>query len=299
MYSPPKLSDMDPVPVTTHSSSSNFTDSIFSPVNAISEFKLPPYGVNNPRIWFAQIEALFQSRGVRSQASKYAYVVGSLPIEIAAEVGDLIDQVPETEPYDKLKAALIQRTTVSDETRLQQLLNACDLGDKRPSQLLRHMKQLAGPYKLDEALLKQMWFNRLPRSVRQILSALGKSSPLDELTDMADKVMEVCHDNHYINTMQPYGAADVSYLNSIQRQLSQLTNQLESLQTTVAAVQARQVRPPFRQRSRSRPRSRSPKRTSEICWYHTKFGAKARRCTRPCAFPSPSTDNQGNGPARQ
>ena len=103
----------------------------------------------------------------------------------------------------------------------------------------------------------------------------------------------------YINTMQPYGAADVSYLNSIERQLSQLTNQLESLQTTVATVQARQIRPLFRQRSRSRPRSRSPKRTSEICWYHTKFGTKARRCTRPCAFPSPSTDNQGNGPARQ
>ncbi|CAH8575774.1 unnamed protein product [Schistosoma rodhaini] len=120
-----------------------------------------------------------------------------------------------------------------------------------------------------------------------------------KLSDMADKVMEVCHDNHYINTMQPYGAADVSYLNSIQRQLSQLTNQLESLQTTVATVQARQIRPLFRQRSRSRPRSRSPKRPSEICWYHTKFGTKARRCTRPCAFPLPSTDNQGNGPARQ
>ncbi|CAH8529895.1 unnamed protein product [Schistosoma rodhaini] len=101
MYSPSKLSDMDPVPVTTHSSSSNFTDIIFSPVNAISEFKLPPYGVNNPRIWFAQIEALFQSRGVRSQASKYPYVVSLLQIKIAAEVGDLIDQVPETEPYDK------------------------------------------------------------------------------------------------------------------------------------------------------------------------------------------------------
>ncbi|VDP56817.1 unnamed protein product, partial [Schistosoma mattheei] len=110
------------------------------------------------------------ARGIRSQASKYAYAVGALPIEIAAEVGDLIDHVPESEPYDNIKAAVIQRTTVSDEKRLQQLLTSCDLGDKKPSQLLRHMKQLAGPYKL-----KQMWFQRLPHSVRQILSVSGKS----------------------------------------------------------------------------------------------------------------------------
>ncbi|CAH8529880.1 unnamed protein product [Schistosoma rodhaini] len=161
------------------------------------------------------------------------------------------------------------------------------------------MKQLVGPYKLNEALLKQMWFNRLPRSVRQILNALMKSPPLDDLAEMADKVTEVCHDNHYINTMQPYGAADVGYLNCIQRQLSQLMNQLASLQTTVATVQARQLGPSFRRRSSSRRRSRSPKKSSDVCWYHSKYGAKARRCTRPCAFSSTDTMNQGNSSARQ
>ncbi|VDO90778.1 unnamed protein product [Schistosoma curassoni] len=110
------------------------------------------------------------ARGIQSQATKYAHIVGALPIEIAAEVGDLTDHVPESEPYDKIKATLIRRTSVSDEKGRQQLLTSCDLGDKRPSQLLRHMKQLAGPYKLDEALLKQMWFQKLPHSVIQILS---------------------------------------------------------------------------------------------------------------------------------
>ncbi|VDO88928.1 unnamed protein product [Schistosoma curassoni] len=93
-------------------------------------------------------------------------VVGALPIEIATEVGDLIDHVPETDPYDKTKAPVIQRTSLSDEKRLQQLLTSCELRDKRPLQLLRHKKQLASSYKLDEALLKQMWFQRLPHNVR-------------------------------------------------------------------------------------------------------------------------------------
>ncbi|VDP01567.1 unnamed protein product [Schistosoma mattheei] len=147
---------MDSPPVTTFVSLSNSPENNFSSVNPISEFKLPTYGANNPRAWFAEIEALFMARGIRSQASKYAYVDGALPIETAAKVGDLIDHVPESEPYDKIKVAVIQRTSVSDEKRLQQLLTSCDLEDKRPSQLLRHMKQLAGSYKLDEALLKQM-----------------------------------------------------------------------------------------------------------------------------------------------
>ncbi|CAH8614594.1 hypothetical protein MS3_00000628 [Schistosoma haematobium] len=299
MSSPTKLIDMDSPPVKTFVSLSNSPENNFSPVNSISEFRLPTYGANNPRVWFAQIEALFMARDIRSQASKYAYVVGALPIEIAAEVGDLIDHVPESEPYDKIKAAVIQRTTVSDEKRLQQLLTSCDLGDKRPSQLLRHMKQLVGPYKLDEALLKQMWFQRLPHSVRQILSVSGKSVALDDLADMADKMMEVYHDNHCVNSLQPPGPTDISCLASFQKQLTQLTSQLASLQSTIATIQARQSRSPSRRRSFSRQRSRSPKRTFDVCWYHQKYGTKARRCTRPCTFSASDTENQGNDPARQ
>ncbi|VDP26847.1 unnamed protein product [Schistosoma curassoni] len=131
MSSPTKLIDMDLPPVTTFVSLSNSPENNFSSVNSISEFRLPTYGANNPRVWFAQIEALFMARGMRSQATKYAYVVGLLPIEIAAEVWDLIDHVRDSEPYDKIKAAVIQRTSVSDEKRLQQLFG--------------YMKQLAGP----------------------------------------------------------------------------------------------------------------------------------------------------------
>ncbi|VDP03243.1 unnamed protein product [Schistosoma mattheei] len=290
---------MDSPTVRTFVPLSNSTENNLSSVNTISEFRFPTYGANNPRVWFAQIEALLMARGIRSQATKYAHVVGGLPIEIAAEVGDLIDHVPELEPYDKLKTAVIQRTTVPDEKKLQQLLTSCDLGDKRPSQLLRHMKQLAGPYKLDEALLKQMWFQRLPHSVRQILSVSGKSVALDDLADMADKMMEVYHDNHSVNSLQPVEPADISRLASFQKQLTQLTSHLASLQSTIATIQARQSRSSPKRRSFSRQRSRSPKQTSGVCWYHQKYDTKARHCTRPCTFSAADTKNQGSGPDRQ
>ncbi|VDP63207.1 unnamed protein product [Schistosoma curassoni] len=145
MNSPGKLIDIDSSP-TNPLNSSQQEDNALSSINTISELRLPTYGVNNPKIWFAQVKALFLARGIRSQATKYAHVVGALPIEIATEVGDLIGNVPETDPYDKIKATVIHRTSQSDEEHLQQLLTACEFGDKKPSQLLRYMRQLAGSY---------------------------------------------------------------------------------------------------------------------------------------------------------
>ncbi|CAH8665369.1 unnamed protein product [Schistosoma margrebowiei] len=298
MNSPGKLIDIDS-PLINSFNSSQSEDNALTSINAISDLRLPTFGVNNPRIWFAQIEALFMARGIKSQATKYAYVVGALPIEIAAEVGDLIDHVPEAEPYDKLKTAVIQRTSVSDERRLQQLLTSCELGDKRPSQLLRHMKHLAGPYKVDDALLKQMWFQRLPQNVTQILSISGTSVNLDDLADMADKMMEIYSDSQRLNVLQTSSGDTISPSNSIQQQITQLTQQLAALQATISTIHSRPARSRSRRRSVSRPRLRSPKRTSDTCWYHATFGEKARRCTKPCNFKISNSKDQGNETARQ
>lgn len=215
-------------------------------------------------------------------------------------MGDLIAQVPENDPYDKLKAALIQRTSASDETRLQQLLTSCELGDKKPSQLLRYMKELSGPYKLDENILKQLWLQRLPHNVRQILMVTINSANLTELADMADKITEIYPDNQVVNSVQTTGVDNMCNVISLQQQqIAQLTNQIESLRASIAMITTKPTSIIPRKRSGSRHRSRSPKRPTGVCWYHQKYGEKARRCTKPCTFPTSSHELQGNWPARQ
>ena len=73
------------------------------------------------------------------------------------------------------------------------MLSAEDLGDQKPTQLLRKMQQLLGnkAEAMGPSLLRGLFVQRLPSNVRTNLASTAKGASLTVWTEMEDSVMEV------------------------------------------------------------------------------------------------------------
>ena len=113
-----------------------------APVNATA-VKLPQFWQGNPEVWFKQTESVFTTRNpaITTQQTKFDYVIQALDNNTAEKVQSLILN-PPAQPYDRLKAALIAAFGKSQAAKDQELLNLNGLGDRKPSELLQHMRNL-------------------------------------------------------------------------------------------------------------------------------------------------------------
>ena len=81
----------------------------------------------------------------------------------------------------------------SEQRRLQQLFSSEELGDRKPTQLLRRMQQLLGdtPGITDGSFIHKLFLQWLLANVRMVLASTSDSVSLDELAQLADKIVEV------------------------------------------------------------------------------------------------------------
>ncbi|XP_046960643.1 uncharacterized protein LOC124530502 [Vanessa cardui] len=244
--------------------------------------RVPPFWVVKPKIWFAQIEAQFNLARITDDNTKFYYVLAHLDGQYSAVVEDIIENPPASGKFEKLKSELIKRLSISRQKKVKQLLQSEELGDRKPSQFLRHLQQLAGPNMPDE-FITDVWTSRLPSNLQTIIASQANMT-LQDLADLADRV-------HDIAPSSPHMAvASVSRLESamdmMARQITELTKQVSELTT-------RHHRPRSRSRHMPRQRTRSTSRRSHsnykkfpVCWYHYKFGNLAKKCIPPCDYDS-------------
>jgi hypothetical protein len=185
--------------------------------------RAPPFWPEKPAVWFAQLEGQFVLARITQDATKFYHVIAQLDNKYAAEVGKKTNP-PPTGPYDRIKSELIRRLSLSEEQRVRHLLMHEEMGDRRPTQFLCHLRTLAGPAAPSD-FLHTLWTNRLPPNMQAIIATQAHTA-LDEVAQLADKIAEVAPPPYVAGVSSP-GAISV------------LTARIDELTRQVAALSAR------------------------------------------------------------
>nr|VZI08725.1 unnamed protein product [Spirometra erinaceieuropaei] len=73
---------------------------------------------------------------------------------------------------------------------LRELFTQAELGDQTPSQLMHHMRSLLGGRHMDDAIFREIWLEKLPVPMEQVLAMLDSNTPLEKLATHADRIKE-------------------------------------------------------------------------------------------------------------
>ena len=109
-------------------------------------------------------------------------MVASLAPEFAVEVRDLLLIPPTDNPYTALKEQLTG-------LRAAQTAATFHRGGAWGLQTLRRMQELLGDH--PGSFLQELFLQRLPPSVRMVLASTPTATSLENLAEMADKIIEV------------------------------------------------------------------------------------------------------------
>lgn len=249
-------------------------------IEAIQQCRVPQFWKKTPELWFLQVESIFQTHRMRSDDGKYHLVIGALDAESLLDVADILRSPPARDKYNYLKFHMMNRLAETTDRQLLRVLNELELGDKKPSQLLRSMRTLAGD-KASEDVLRIKWLDLLPVSTQRLLK-IFRATRLDELAVAADELMEVPTAPGpavmaTTTAVSRQDSASASDLSDIRRSLEELVSQNRELLTLTKGLQGKS--PGGRSRSKSQGRGRSPSPAQgSMCRFHKK------RCYAPCSF---------------
>lgn len=216
--------------------------------------KLPDFWQRNPRPWFQHIEAQFQLRGITQDVTKYFHVVSALDASTTARAMALLEAPPANGKYDALKTFLLKLFELSELEKADRLLSLNGLGDGKPSELMERMLAVLGAAD-PSFLFAHIFLRQLPAPVRTALACSALTSSMDyrALALEADRIF-LANRQQFVHALLPAQHTSVSL------------PPLEDGPDTAAAVTARQ------------------QREDGWCYYHSRFGAKAKQCRQPCSF---------------
>lgn len=227
--------------------------------------KLPPVWTDSLEIYFLQIEAMFDTANIKADNKKYNHLVQALDKNIAKRLLQALRKPPEGDKYKQLKGLILRVFSLTEFERSERLLNI-QLGDLTPAELMDEMLSFY-PHDKDpdeDFLFRSLFIRQMPQHIKNHLVA-NTIQKAEELSSEAGKLFVV---------------APLSNFNMEEPAVDALRQKFRP---------KRKLRPEGQKQLQHQQQS-SP---SDFCWYHTRFGDKAKFCQSPCKFPDQGNANTG------
>lgn len=251
----------------------------------VVHIRIAAFRRKDTELWFTQLERQFAVHKITDDDMKFTLLESYLDADSTNEVKDILTTPPAADKYGSLKAKLISRLCTTEEQKIAQLLEGEALGERRPSNFLRHLRGLAGANAPD-AFIRAIWMKQMPDEVRPILAILDDAS-LDKLAAAADRIVGTTTSGPSIcsATTAPPSYEKFKYLDA---KIDAISQQLAKVLGEDRKDRRKQPRGSraygARGRSGSRGRSQNRAQKFDTCWYHFKFGNEARKCEAPCKY---------------
>ncbi|XP_026475597.1 uncharacterized protein LOC113380647 [Ctenocephalides felis] len=266
-------------------------------IAAFNNHRLTPFNGDSPDLWFLVIEYEFQSAKIRSDDTKYTAVHKALDFETLRLIQDVLRNPPMTGKYEHIKTTILSRTSESRDKQIVKLFKNLTLGEKKPSQLLREMMDLAKE-EVSEDIIIKLWSERLPHHIQPQLIVSRHLGP-EALAEVADILVDHCSPTSHVMSSTRKSSVEQrldhheTLLMSCVKEVKELRAMLntERQKNDQQESQHNRSRPrsgqhnQSRSRSGSRHSSRTPSRGS-VCYYHYRYGEKATKCEEPCLLKS-------------
>lgn len=241
-------------------------------VNATT-LKLPAFWSNNPALWFRQAEAQFHLRGITTEETRYYHVVAALDQVTAERVYAILERVPDaSRMYTDLKNELVRNFSLARRERAAKLVDVRGLGDRLPSQLLADMQRLMQQER-PTLLFEYFFLANLPEDMRVLITD-DMFQDLTELGKFADAIW-------LAKKSQPVLVAEVQRVVLDKSAVIEPSQKEHGVKCNVCAFGPVKE---YRKKIPVKAPGKAPEKKESLCFYHRRFGVKARFCVEPCEW---------------
>jgi len=229
---------------------------------------LPPFWYEQPEAWFTSIEAQFNDANA-TEITRFQRTLSKLPADVAPKILHITSRAFQPGDYERLKQAILTTYSKSKAKRLEELRALTDIQDMKPSAILAKIRALivsSNPTNnivIQPDDLKLLFVQALPRHMQGTIRMHSRNNNLDDLAILADDYYEMSP------TLAPSIAAVDQFI-TIDNNMTRLANSVDAINNKL-----------IRNDSKSTNRKRTNYDKNGLCYYHERFGNKAKKCAGP------------------